>query len=383
MSMRTCSYFNCLRGAVLLLLFYAVSATYVLINKTEQDSTSDFSLYLSTEASKALSQTHPTTDTSTNAFDPPAAGAPVAGAGTGTASSTSNTHIVTTSIGASSTHDQLVTNSSNHLAQGIVRKAYRETFANLVHSCTNVEHINNCLENIYRHEGDDEEGRDKGTDATTKLPSMSHQGMLNTQHWWFRSMLRDAAYLDKKSQNSGLQGPWHIAQSSNPNVSMCTIEKIGTSQWRKVFSALNTEENANSTGLQLRSNRTHVIDLPSADYPSFVILRDPLERFLSAYLDKCVNGHHRQYEKHCEPNDIFNSEHQGTNNDGSLLSGFSFQDNQKTMFAAYVDTMPLKWNLHFFPQSLYCNGIYRVLKDYDFIGYMEEGSKNKSATYSI
>ena len=38
MSMRTCSYFNCLRGAVLLLLFYAVSTTYVLINKTEQDS---------------------------------------------------------------------------------------------------------------------------------------------------------------------------------------------------------------------------------------------------------------------------------------------------------------------------------------------------------
>jgi len=41
------------------------------------------------------------------------------------------------------------------------------------------------------------------------------------------------------------------------------------------------------------------------------------------------------------------------------------------MFAAYVDTMPLKWNLHFFPESFYCNGIYRVLKDYDFIGYMD------------
>ena len=43
----------------------------------------------------------------------------------------------------------------------------------------------------------------------------------------------------------------------------------------------------------------------------------------------------------------------------------------KNIFAAYVDTMPLKWNLYFFPQSLYCNGIHRVLKDYDFIGYMD------------
>ena len=54
------------------------------------------------------------------------------------------------------------------------------------------------------------------------------------------------------------QGPWHIAaqQSSNPNVSMCTIEEIGTKQWRKVLSVLNIEENDNnSIGSQLQYAR--------------------------------------------------------------------------------------------------------------------------------
>jgi len=195
--------------------------------------------------------------------DPPAAAALVAPGtfSTGTARSssiiTSNTHSAVTGVGVSSTHDQLVPESSNHLlAQGIVtrRKAYRETFVNLVHSCTNAKHINTCLLNIYRHEDDYEDGRDKGTDAT-KPPT--HQGMFDTQqHWWFRSILRDAANLDKKGKTSGLQGPWHITQSSYPNVSMCTIEKIGTKQWRKLFSVLNTaeQENDNSAGSQLRSN---------------------------------------------------------------------------------------------------------------------------------
>ena len=44
----------------------------------------------------------------------------------------------------------------------------------------------------------------KAAAAATKPPSMSHQGMLDTQHWWFRSMLRDAA---NKTSSPGLQGP--------------------------------------------------------------------------------------------------------------------------------------------------------------------------------
>ena len=36
---------------------------------------------------------------------------------------------------------------------------------------------------------------------------------------------------------------------------------------------------------------------------------------------------------------------------------------------AYVELFPLSWNVHFYPQSLYCNGLFLdQLKDYDFIG---------------
>ena len=33
--------------------------------------------------------------------------------------------------------------------------------------------------------------------------------------------------------------------------------------------------------------------------------------------------------------------------------------------------MPLKWNVHFFPQSLYCDGLYRHIQDYAFVGNMD------------
>jgi hypothetical protein len=45
--------------------------------------------------------------------------------------------------------------------------------------------------------------------------------------------------------------------------------------------------------------------------------------------------------------------------------------NKQQMFGAYVDTMPLHWDLHFFPQSLYCNGLFRNIDTYDFVGKMD------------
>ena len=45
-------------------------------------------------------------------------------------------------------------------------------------------------------------------------------------------------------------------------------------------------------------------------------------------------------------------------------------ENKRRFFETYVDTMPLKWNMHFFPQSLYCGGLYRQIHNYDFVGYM-------------
>ena len=50
-------------------------------------------------------------------------------------------------------------------------------------------------------------------------------------------------------------------------------------------------------------------------------------------------------------------------------------DNRRT-FQAYVDTFPLRWNMHFFPQSFYCGGLYKTIGDYDFVGNMGENFYN-------
>lgn len=46
-----------------------------------------------------------------------------------------------------------------------------------------------------------------------------------------------------------------------------------------------------------------------------------------------------------------------------------FRDKKK-FFEAFVDTMALSWDMHFFPQSLYCDGLFRDIHQYDFVGHM-------------
>jgi hypothetical protein len=70
----------------------------------------------------------------------------------------------------------------------------------------------------------------------------------------------------------------------------------------------------------------------------------------SAFINKCIE---RGNEDHCEP----------------MLEHVQGLDKQ-TLFEAYVNSFPVKWNLHFFPQSVYCNGLYRHLDSYDFVGRM-------------
>ena len=164
-----------------------------------------------------------------------------------------------------------------------------------------------------------------------------------------------------------------------------------------------------------------------------VFLRDPLERFLSGYLDKCVRS---VREKHCEPNQLFSvsdatirqAEHAASGrgdqrqnmarrydrthqnrtlttdlipplHKGGRIVGRSTSPSSTTttntitssssgmntppvlnashyhfLLDAYVELFPLSWNVHFYPQSLYCNGLFLdLLKDYDFIGKFFSG----------
>jgi hypothetical protein len=190
--------------------------------------------------------------------------------------------------------------------------------------------------------------------------------------WWFVTMLRDAP----------VRATWHNLTIINPPMDFCTIEKIATTQWRNLQCVLNEGKNISKNPMpcqlgkdRLETRRRNVMEggvngVGGGDdggrgggrvYRA-VMLRDPLERMLSGYLNKCVSVPTRKFEGHCEPNTIFN----GT----TLINGI--RDDARQLFAAYVDAFPLKWNIHFFPQSLYCDGLFRHVTKYDYVGYMGE-----------
>jgi Sulfotransferase family len=175
-----------------------------------------------------------------------------------------------------------------------------------------------------------------------------------TWPWWFHTMLRDAI------PNNGpalLFGYWHNLSIVSPRVDMCAIEKIGSTQWRKVQCALNSPNKTKYDGLPCLDSKQ--INATQEKASSIVFLRDPLERFLSGFLDKCVRA--RTKEPHCQPLEVFYQSPR-------LLEGIV--KNKRNFFEAFVDTMPLKWDMHFFPQSLYCDGLYRHIQNYDFVGHM-------------
>lgn len=159
--------------------------------------------------------------------------------------------------------------------------------------------------------------------------------------WWFQTLLQSPP---PQLLYSGEGSRWHDLKLTTPPLRMCVIEKIASTQWRKVFHQLDQ---------QARHANTPPSRLGEALLPRFVFLRDPLERFLSAFLDQCINRNRGQ----CEPTTFFDSRH-------NMLA------DQRVFFDAFVSAMPLKWNLHFSPFGLYCDGLYRHLPGYDFVGNM-------------
>jgi len=203
---------------------------------------------------------------------------------------------------------------SEHSGIGIVQKAYQQTFG--LTSCARTISEYECLKKLSRIDG---------------LP------------WWFRNMLRDV---------TGTPMPWSCMCTNGASV--CGIEKIGYSQWRRIICSINN--------LPLSNHKCGIPLLPQCEIqPKFVFLRDPLERFLSAYMDKCERKIH---QRHCAPIAVF-GDHRGG---GGLVQNMSKQ----MRFETYVDTMPLRWDLHFFPQSTYCNGLRRHLDEYAFVGKMDD-----------
>lgn len=225
----------------------------------------------------------------------------------------------------------------------IIDESYYATFRHL-ENCSAGEPIQDCMAAI-RHNPDQ-----------LGLP------------WWFSNLLSDGS--NNKTFPQGSPGDAFIV-SDDPNITMCNIEKVGVTEWRKVFSVLNginlddlvwrpgkvTPKSLKKNHRPGQRKRPLSGQMPFEAGEAFVFFRDPLERFLSAYIDKCE---HTTYQGHCQPFGFMGME---------LLDRFK-QEDKKIKFDAYVDTMPLKWDMHFFPQSLYCDGVFRHLSRYDFVGSM-------------
>lgn len=186
----------------------------------------------------------------------------------------------------------------------IVMNIYNDTFAHLQDCPVNIP-IDDCL-----------------TETFNSLDESSP--------WWFHSMLRDSVKI-VSARHHHLSAP----TKQGPGLQFCSIGKIGTKQWRRLICRL--QHKPSSNGRNVCRPDTPI----PQDAPKAVFLRDPLERFLSAYMDKCDSWH--IVEKHCEPLAVFLEQENNTMTKG-------LDRNKKIMFETYVNTIPLQWNTHFLPQ---------------------------------
>lgn len=231
----------------------------------------------------------------------------------------------------------------------IVRRAYGRTYAKIP-SCTDNISGEECIAEAAMHFKSP--GRDKQGNAIGKnnIPSIP---------WWFQTLLRDLP-------ESGVYGYWTEMNAAFPPIQFCTIPKVATTEWQKIFCILNNDRNKVNCSIHSdlddddswecwtdKCIYTNVEKgtLP-ANTPKAVIVRDPLERLLSAYLNKCHDSYYRLGEQHCEPIEIFGQEY----NKIDMLD--YIQDNDQQLFEAYLDVMPLSWNIHFIPQAFTCD-LYR------------------------
>ena len=234
-------------------------------------------------------------------------------------------------------------------ADMIIRRSYEKSYA----------HIQPCNES------------ERGKECMRK--TLDYINQINTTQsfpWWFQTLIRDVI-------DNGSYGFWHHFTTTNPSINFCTIGKVATTEWRRVFCELNRDDcmpnpleqcGKKQCAWKTKKNMTE-------NAPWTVFLRDPLERLLSGFLDKCYRKAQRKREKHCAPNVVFNSQNliEGKKKNGednfypNLIQ--DIDDKDKQFFSAYIEVLPLKWNIHFIPQAIACD-LHRDIGNFDFVGKM-------------
>ena len=229
-------------------------------------------------------------------------------------------------------------------AQTIIQQSYQKSYAHIIPCDVPLEDGSNrigkaCMKQTLDHfnpppslpieNGGDTPNNINTTSST--IPSIP---------WWFQTLLRD-------TQTNGAYGFWHHFTTTDPPLNFCTIGKVATTEWRKIFCQLNKDDcmpnPVKQCGKKKCTWKTKQ-EMPT-NAPWAVFVRDPLERLLSGFIDKCVRPRTRKIEKHCEPNVIFNPDSSTlvdakNNTFPSLVQ--NLEDKDKQFFAAYVDVLPLK-----------------------------------------
>mmetsp|Transcript_54422 Transcript_54422/g.100129 ORF Transcript_54422/g.100129 Transcript_54422/m.100129 type:complete len:414 (-) Transcript_54422:101-1342(-) len=198
-------------------------------------------------------------------------------------------------------------------------------------------------------------------------------------------------YLEQPSTNKpkDFTSFWHGSMGAglyvNPEakVAFCLIEKNACSQWINLFNRLEHKNNLDifdslgdatnyslRTGTYTDAKAAETFQNPSATRAVFV--RDPLERFLSAFLDKCASNNCQN--PFCQMRD-------------PSLSGQPIAFKQAVTWLLQLKDLAAaetqgKIDGHFRPQAKHCELDQRI-NEYNVIGYLKPDSLTTAASCLI
>eukprot|EP00037_Helgoeca_nana_P027351 m.312768 g.312768 ORF g.312768 m.312768 type:complete len:560 (+) comp27470_c0_seq1:125-1804(+) len=170
---------------------------------------------------------------------------------------------------------------------------------------------------------------------------------------WARTMLRDA-WSDGRGSSAAAKHHYIAAMWTAPHLLLCTIPKSASTTWNAVLQS--SRSGTRLAGTRVGVQHTESTVKSNRDWLSAVVLRDPLARFLSAYIDKCEPAGPSAAQQHCEPTEAF------TQNCSWLRLS------KQARFREFVARFPSrKWNVHFIPQTLFCEGLWRSKDQLDVV----------------
>jgi len=181
--------------------------------------------------------------------------------------------------------------------------------------------------------------------------------------------------------------PWTGAQGLTvfPHLrfAFCPIEKVGCSQWMVIMNKMLTDRVMDAPNFNYDVSLTTQVKYGAAAIESIfandnatraVFVREPLSRFASAFLDKCVRSWDK---KHCQAWWKFQPKNR-TMQVGNTSRPWKIVFRQAIEWAMEVDLRSYKSDTHFQLQSYHCE-LHRRVRSFTVVGLYGKGSYAKDA----